>query len=202
MLCPNQSPIYVEPSAIVRWEYCADGRAESKEKVSIQSIQTRNDGLESLPDNAFELIDIDPKYRSSIVPESKVSIQNANTVPGIDPDKTLTQKGVQESWNDWIDWNDIFTPLSGQANSENFQPNIYRPHPGSIATPVTQRVADVLSFTAPKWWTPCKIARLPYMGGASMEQVKNACKRLRRQGVVECEKRGKEFLCRSTGGGW
>jgi hypothetical protein len=58
------------------------------------------------------------------------------------------------------------------------QINIYERYPGSIAYPVHDRVCDVLQANPSKWWTSRQIAGLPYLGGASIDQVKIALRRL------------------------
>jgi hypothetical protein len=85
---------------------------------------------------------------------------------------------------------DIQTHSTRQGKLE-----IYRPYPGSIGIPVTERVRDVLQGTTDDW-TIQALWRLPYLGRPTIDQVKGACKRLVRQGLAREVIEGKERFYR------
>jgi hypothetical protein len=92
------------------------------------------------------------------------------------------------------------TQPNGEVHRQNFPQalspthNLYREYPGSIATPVDVRLLEVFAATPEKWWAPQKLARLPCMGGPTIDQVKKNLKLLTRKGLLQRSGQGRKAL--------
>lgn len=72
--------------------------------------------------------------------------------------------------------------------------DIRQPWPGSIATPVNVRIVAVLQSTSPKAWDAQRLAKLPCMGGPTLDQVNKNLKLLKGKGLIEQSGLGKNAV--------
>lgn len=174
---PDQSLINVIHSAIIRWEHCQI-KAENQAEISSASSGNQDEALLQPIDLVFSSDKTIEQYRQHHVTKATVSSVVVTNVSGL---VTARQEYRQKDADDTDD------------NPRLPKPNIYQPYPGSIATSVTDRVINVLKYTYPKSWTVWTVAKLPYLGGATVEQVRRVCKQLEVNRQAQSKVTGKQI---------